>query len=354
MKSPLIFFLALLLISGCSDDFDPNKFVIIEDCKVLDTQYGQTILRAPGHLCEYGGDGNVYLHMDQTLAKFDLKAQKQIWTSKSIVHHDMYLDHNKHVLYTLERDLFQRDEITYIGFKIVAHSSENGEIISEWLSSEHQQSLDLGLLITPDPMLPQLPWPVPGIPTGARRYVDANQIELVSADNPLVKHHKAQEGDLLISLMDYSTLAVIDFKTGKIRSFINIPNSEGQIHTVSFFPQGSLSVFKNLVKKSTQPMSAAQELSYPDLEKVIWQYPPQLVSDFFSPYFSSVQKVSNDLYFIVDNSEKNSAFLFVNKHSKILYKLPFTSRKDGQEQLVYRAHIIEKINFKKTFGINLP
>lgn len=336
-----IIFLALVIVS-CKESFNPNEFIIVSDCKVLDATNGDILHKYPGSICEYDQNGHTYAYSINIISKIAIKDQSLVWSASADVHHDLGYDSEKKVLYALERESFSRNGTIFLGLKVLGREAHNGQVTFEWKSSEHQRELFALLTISADKYTPLLP-PRPSLtnhPADTRLYLDANQIDVLNSGHPLLADKRFKRGDLLISFMDHSTLAILKTETLELIEVARIPSSQGQIHTASFNNENSLSVFINQVVDHHNH-SAAVEFKLPHLEEIVWKYPPELTPNFFSPFFSSVQKISDELYFIVDNTTGKVGHYFIDREGNIVHKIMATGNEETLLS-IYRAQAFSK------------
>lgn len=332
----------MLSIASCKDSFNPADYIIVSDCKILEATNGDILAKYPGGICEYDLIGHTYSYSRNELSKIAIKDHSVIWSTVADVHHDLGYDTKKNIIYALEREQFSLNGINFLGLKIVGRNADDGKVLFEWKSSRYQAMLDIFFTISADAHTPLLP-PSPGLPKypiDTKLYLDANQIDVLNWGHPLLKDKRFNRGDLLISFMNHSILAVLKLETLEIFKVAKVPISKGQIHSAHFTDNNTLSVFINQVA-GHHNRSLAIELKLPDLDEVIWRYPQELTPAFYSPFFSSLHKLSDELYFVVDNTKGKIGYYFIDHKGKVLHKI---LAKGNSETLlnIYRAQAFSK------------
>ena len=140
-----------------------------------------------------------------------------------------------------------------------------GEIVWEWRSWDH-----LDLATHP-------------IPANERRaeWTHANSVA------------ETVDGNLLVSFRNISTVVTIERTTGKIISEISRPPLAQQ-HDPRPLLNGNLLIFDNGTHRLDHPASFSRVIEVdPRTSAIVWEYTDQSPFDFFSPYLSSAQRLSN-------------------------------------------------------------
>ncbi len=101
------------------------------------------------------------------------------------------------------------------------------------------------------------------------------------------------DGDILISLRDLSTIAIIDRQTGEFRWRFGSPNLAQQ-HAPTPLENGHILVYDNGTRRVDRfmPYSRALEID-PATNEIVWLYEEKQQVDFFAPHLSSAQRLPN-------------------------------------------------------------
>ena len=125
------------------------------------------------------------------------------------------------------------------------------------------------------------------------------------ADKPLAAREDREEwthgntvaelpnGDILISLRDLSTIAIIDRQSGDLRWRYGSPNLAQQ-HAPTPLPNGNILVFDNGTRRPDHfmPFSRVLEID-PGSREIVWGYQERQDVDFFAPHLSNAQRLPN-------------------------------------------------------------
>lgn len=339
MKLVCYLILASLVLASCDRrQFTPQNYVIVDECKILEADDGTVIFALPGLLCSYDKQGHAYAYTRGHLTKFSLQDKSVEWQVPARIHHSITYSSEGEVVYFLEGEVFTYKGERFGGVKIRSVNQRGEEGTFSWNSSNHIADFEAKLLLVPSSLAQKIPVFNDGkeeIEEQVSRFVSANQIEVLTRDHPLLGQlNQAQNGDLLLTLMDESSVILIDKLNGNIKNVIKVPNSVGQIHTVTY-TKNSLLAFVNRTDL-TRKTSQAVELSFPQMNEKLWAYPLSPSSAFYSKLLSSVQKVNENLYFVVDNSHNLESYLFINQNSEVLHRLP-SSTSEIRSRKIYRA-----------------
>ena len=101
------------------------------------------------------------------------------------------------------------------------------------------------------------------------------------------------DGDLVVSLRNVSTVAIIDRRTGAIRWKLGSPPLAQQ-HDPRPLPNGNLLIFDNGPHRRDHPAPHSRVIEVdPRTSQIVWEYHDQSLFDFFSPYISGAQRLPN-------------------------------------------------------------
>lgn len=354
-------FLFLLILISCksTSSFEAKDYVVIQGCKIFEASSKDRLYLFPGNLCEFDHKGNVYSYVDGNITKYSIKENKLLWATPARVYHSMEHSDHDEKLYYFSSEIFYQDKTPYLGATLNSLRISDGEKILNWKSSENLKELKSQFDITPFVFLPITPEHgrvAHNAPDKTRVFLDANQIQVITSSHPLLKSKvfNCVEGDLLLTFMDYSLVAIYSPTENTFRGSIKIPNSFGQIHTVSFLSNGNLLVYINDSDREIH-QSSARELKGENFSEVFWQFPTELTENFYSAYFSSIQKVSDGLYFLADNSKDREGLYYINSSNKVLHSLPteIDDPASGAHGKIYRATTLKKSQLEQyLFGKN--
>jgi len=98
------------------------------------------------------------------------------------------------------------------------------------------------------------------------------------------------DGNILISIRQTSTIAIIDKETKEI--VWRWTGGMSHQHDASILPNGNILVFDNGMHLSPVPRSRVIEVN-PGTNEIVWQYMSPRVTDFFAPVISGAQRLWN-------------------------------------------------------------
>jgi len=141
----------------------------------------------------------------------------------------------------------------------------SGEIVWEWRSWEH---------LDPDthPITPQ---------DHRAEWTHGNTVA------------ETEDGDLLVSFRNISTVVMIDRATGNIVWELG-PPPLAQQHDPRPLPNGNVLIFDNGTHRSDHPVTYSRVIEIdPKTSEIVWEYVDQSLFAFFSPYISGAQRLAN-------------------------------------------------------------
>jgi hypothetical protein len=147
-------------------------------------------------------------------------------------------------------------------------------------------------------------------------------------------------GNLVISLRNVSTVAIIDRPTGAIVWKLGSPPLAQQ-HDPRPLPNGNLLIFDNGVHRRDHPAPYSRVIEVdPRTSAIVWEYRDQSMFDFFSPYISSAQRLLNGNTLICEGCDGRIFEVTDEGHVVWEYVNPHFSMEAGRPGLnnwVFRA-----------------
>ena len=168
-------------------------------------------------------------------------------------------------------------------------------------------------------------------------------------------------GDILISMRDLSTIAIIDRATGDFSWTFGSPHLAQQ-HAPAPLENGHILVFDNGTRRVDQfmPYSRVLEID-PINSEIVWSYEERQQVDFFSPHLSSAQRLPNGNTLICEGTfgrffevtaEGETVWEYVNPH----YSSPPDHPEKPARNAVFRAYRYseEQIELARTSDTQRP
>jgi len=101
------------------------------------------------------------------------------------------------------------------------------------------------------------------------------------------------DGNLVVSFRNISTVVIVDRRTGRIAWTLGSPPLAQQ-HDPRPLPSGNLLIFDNGPHRRDHPAPYSRVIEVdPRTSAIVWEYRDQSLFDFFSPYISGAQRLSN-------------------------------------------------------------
>ncbi len=341
---PLLFLIfALILTLSCTTKIERGPLVEI-DCSIYPLNEADAIRLFPGTLCEYDGRGHVFSAYNKTLSKINFKTSDLLWSVETkVINHDMSYDSDRDLIFSIEREPYMKEGVYFLGAQVVARSSQTGEVLWKWCETEHEDVFNAlskkysNAWSTTGKNLPNQDDLVL-FPGAQEISYEFNQIEILSEGHPLLSRITgASIGDILVNLRERHVMMVLSFKTGEVIWSFDFPMALRQVHTVSFTGDSRILYFSNLAMKNPS-RSAAIEYDL-NSQRVLWKFTGENDSGFYYPIFSSVQNLSDNSKFIVDNTEGHEEFLIVGDQGEVLWRKSYHSYHYPKHMKVYRARV---------------
>ncbi len=101
------------------------------------------------------------------------------------------------------------------------------------------------------------------------------------------------DGNIVVSFRNISTVVIVERDTGQVLWKLG-PPTLAQQHAPTPLPNGNLLIFDNGTHRVDHPLPFSRVIEVdPDTRDVVWQYQERRLFDFFSPYISNAQRLSN-------------------------------------------------------------
>jgi len=288
-------------------------------------------------------DGELFfLVKDKKLGKLDWNSNL-IWTCNLRFHHEVHLAENGDI-YTVFRD---EEEIEYRGKKIpilndyIAICSRDGEVkrkisVYKLFAKRIPEAKLKKILKTAEKN------------KGAGSLKNDSPYDLFHTNSVRVmeknKNGLWQKGDILISVRELNTIAVIDPRAEKIKWSWGVNVLDRQ-HDASFLDNGNISVFDNGAKHRN--FSRVIEVN-PRTEKIVYEYKAHPPESFYSKTRGAAIKLPNGNWLI---TESDSGHVFeITESGKIVWEF-FNPEMKGKAK---RAAIYRMERLKPDFLLSIP
>jgi outer membrane protein assembly factor BamB len=148
------------------------------------------------------------------------------------------------------------------------------------------------------------------------------------------------DGNIVVSFRNISTVVMIERATGKIVWTLGSPPLAQQ-HDPRPLPNGNLLIFDNGTHRRDHPATYSRVIEVdPRTSAIVWQYTDQSLFEFFSPYISGAQRLSNGNTLICEGC--HGRIFEVTREGEIVweYVSPYFSQEPGAPGLnnwIFRA-----------------
>ena len=274
------------------------------------------------------GDLFAIIH-DKALQKMDWNS-KVLWRTDVRAHHDLdFVDDGDLYVLTRKTVTVERDDVEYrILDDYVTRMSPDGEVksllsmyelfgdrISErrWKLVRHHGTPEAPR--ARNKVEHEKPWDV----------IHTNRLRILRQDIPGI----AKKGQLLISLRELDTIAIVDDETDSVVWTFTHDSLQRQ-HYPTLMPNGNIILFNNGVFRRT---SEVLEID-PIKGEIVWRFrgtPPKL---FFSEYRGSAQRLPSGNTLIAE-SDKGRAFV-IDKEGKLVWDYYMAKKDKRRRETLYR------------------